>query len=762
MKKLIGNITRLFQTSRQPSSYKKADAIIAQGNILEDQGKPGVALDKYLEAAQIAPDYPRTHLNIGNALLASRKQEEAIVHYRQALRLNNQYAHAHFNMGNALQTLKRNDEAIIAYREALRCNPNLSEAHIAMACATEDTGDLDAAIAQCQEGLNLRPNWAEAYYTLGRLRLSNKEPEAAVKALEQALRFDPTSSRTSLLLADAYQMMGEYLRSLNRTVHTESCYRKALELKPGNVGLHVLLGNLYQAQNKFADAAACFRQALLIEPRLAQGLLYLGNALKDQGETEEAMVCYKSALANKPDYAAARWALAMAQIPAILDPEDDVALLRSRFSRELVELDFWFDARMMESGHKAVGIYPFYLAYQEENNRGLLSSYGALCCRLMQAWRDSQNIKVITHTKGQKIRVAIVSAFIYNHSVWHALLKGWLQHFDSTRFELYLFHIGPVCDAETVWAQSHSTYYERGGNSLLQWVRSILGHQPDVLLYPEIGMDQTTMKLAALRLAPIQLVSWGHPETSGLPTMDYFISAQDFDPPMAQKHYSEQLISLPHLGGYHYPLLAHEADLCFDDFGIDQEAATFLCPGTPYKYSPRHDYVFTEIAKGLGKCQFIFFTHSYEKLSEKLQHRLEAAFSHAGMRFSEHVIFIPWLERPLFYGLMKKADVLLDSIGFSGFNTAMQAIECGLPVVAWDGRYMRGRLASGILRRMGLPELIAKNEEDYIALAIRLARDPKYGESIRRRIETCRPMIFGDITPIKAFEDFLIKVTEKA
>ena len=109
----------------------------------------------------------------------------------------------------------------------------------------------------------------------------------------------------------------------------------------------------------------------------------------------------------------------------------------------------------------------------------------------------------------------------------------------------------------------------------------------------------------------------------------------------------------------------------------------------------------------------------------------------------------------MFYGLMERADVMLDTLGFSGFNNAMQAVQCGLPIVAYEGRFMRGRLASGILRQMGLHELVAANDRDFTNLAIRLCRDVEYRESIRRRIAEGREILFGDDAPIRALEDFL-------
>ena len=132
------------------------------------------------------------------------------------------------------------------------------------------------------------------------------------------------------------------------------------------------------------------------------------------------------------------------------------------------------------------------------------------------------------------------------------------------------------------------------------------------------------------------------------------------------------------------------------------------------------------------------------------------------MFFQSYGLFLPWLKREAFYALMRKADIYLDTIGFSGFNTAMQAIECGLPVVTLDGRFMRGRLASGILKRMGVTELVARSEDEYVDLAVRLASDTSYNLGVRRHIEATRAVLFNDLAPIRALEDFLANVSKRS
>jgi predicted O-linked N-acetylglucosamine transferase (SPINDLY family) len=180
-----------------------------------------------------------------------------------------------------------------------------------------------------------------------------------------------------------------------------------------------------------------------------------------------------------------------------------------------------------------------------------------------------------------------------------------------------------------------------------------------------------------------------------------------------------------------------------------------LCPGTPFKYTPRHDAALVEIARRLGECQLVFFTPANApELMQRLRARLARSFAGAGLDFNAFAAFVPWQSRSAFYGLMSQADVYLDTMGFSGFNTAMQAIECGLPIAAYEGRFLRGRLASGVLRRMGLDELVATDDAAYVEIAVRLATDAAWWGQMRERLTAARAALYGDAEPVRALEKF--------
>ena len=618
---------------------------------------------------------------------------------------------------------------------------------------------LEEALASYDKALALKPDHVAALTNRGNALQQLQRHDEAIDSYRAALALRPDHAASLNNLGNAHYRLGAALKDQGKLEQAVANFRRALSYRPEYAEAHNDLGVALKDQDKLEEAIASYRQALSLRPDLAEVHFNLGVALKAQGKREEAMASYDKALSLQPDFVEARWASAVSRIPIAYGPGDAPSDGRAEFGAALSELDAWFHADRVAEGFRAVGCQqPFHLAYQEENNRELLSRYGALCSRLMDDWLRRQDFGPAPAASSRMARVGIVSGHFYNHSVWHALLEGWMQKLDRSRIELHLFYSGTVHDDMTGAARRGATTFSHGIGGLRQWVEAIRAQALDVLVYPEIGMDAMTTKLASMRLAPVQLATWGHPQTTGLPSIDYFISAQGLEPDDGGEHYTERLIRLPNLGCCYpfAPVIAVEPDL--GALAIDGALPLLICPGAPFKYTPRHDRVLIEIARKLGRCQFVFFEGHLKEQTDLLQRRLQSVFTQAGLSYDNFVVSIPWQPKQAFYGLMQRADAFLDTIGFSGFNTAMQGVEGGLPIVTREGKFMRGRLASGILKRMGLRELVASTDEDYVALAVRLARDPEYRLHMKARIRQSRSVLFNDLAPIRALEDFLLSV----
>jgi hypothetical protein len=312
------------------------------------------------------------------------------------------------------------------------------------------------------------------------------------------------------------------------------------------------------------------------------------------------------------------------------DADTDRDERRQAFARELGVLEAW--AASEPQAFEAVAVHqPFLLAYHEVSNRDVLARYGRLCASLMQGWQRAAGLAAPKRgAAGARIRVGIVSAHFSDHSVWLAFVRGWVQQLDRRRFELHLFHLSAKRDVETDLAISLATEFHDGKGGWENWARFIHASRMDFLLYPEIGMDPTTAKLASLRLAPVQATSWGQPQTSGLPTIDYYLSAEALEPPDAQAHYSEALQLLPGTSCW-LPRVADEGRAVQrSDLGLPAADVLMLCPGTPFKYAAEHDALWVEIARRVPGGKLVFFRSRPEALSNRLERRLRSRFRERG------------------------------------------------------------------------------------------------------------------------------------
>jgi predicted O-linked N-acetylglucosamine transferase (SPINDLY family) len=176
----------------------------------------------------------------------------------------------------------------------------------------------------------------------------------------------------------------------------------------------------------------------------------------------------------------------------------------------------------------------------------------------------------------------------------------------------------------------------------------------------------------------------------------------------------------------------------------------------PWKYSPDFDDALCAIASAVPSAQFLFFKPPVQlAAATQLHARITQRFRTAGIEPTGRIVFGPWLSRPDFLGVVSRAAACLDGFGFSGFNTALQCLQAGTPMVTLPGRFMRGRLASGILTHVGLREFIADDVGEFAAIAATCASREYNVDSQRARIAAAIDKAFDDPTPMLAFDGIL-------
>ena len=302
----------------------------------------------------------------------------------------------------------------------------------------------------------------------------------------------------------------------------------------------------------------------------------------------------------------------------------------------------------------------------------------------------------------------------------------------------------------------------------------------DVLVYCDIGLDPFPYFLAAARLAPVQAAWWGHPSTTGLATVDWFVSHTAAEPFDAENHYTERLWRLAHLNTAefeqqprqrrqpsHYAaapggVAATPASSGFDwlegpehslqplgsatGLGVPLGAPLFFVFGRLFKLHPRFDDAVCTLLRTVPTAFVVLVAERNTVWSAALHARLVERLTSEGEGLAGRVRLTHYWN---FVSSLQGATAVLDSFPYGGCLTVLEALSVGVPVVTLAGSSLRGRLGAAILWQMAdgvaaaghvaeaatLRALVAADEEEYAATASRLATDPPFRERCAAAVE---------------------------
>ena len=738
-----------------------AEAHYNLGLALESLGKSAAAIVCYEKATELAPTIAEAHLNRGNVLRELGRLDEAEKSFRKAIEVRPGYAPAHYNLGNLLHGQDKNEAAIECYRRAIADDPNYFDPRFNLATVLQACQRFDEAIEGFREVLRLRPQMAEAAYKLGVSLAAVHRLEEAGAAFQQAIDLRPNDEH-------AHNNLGQVWQQLGRSTAAEASFRKAIQIRPDFSTAWNNLGVASHSQGQTPTAIEQLRKALEFDKEHVHANVNLGTILKNTGGLTEAAECFQRVLSRNPGNSKVR-ILAATMLPPVYSSVAELTACRRKFCENIASLIA--EGISVDPDNELIP-HIFYLPYQGLNDRDLQRDLARLypvaasppsaAPALSQDGAVSQAGTVSVRHSDQgtdattRIRIAFVSHHFRAHTI-SQLMCGMIAGISREKFSVTVLSIGDHRDelADSIHAQADElVVLPLDGKRARQRVADL---QLDVLFYADIGMDPYSYSLAFHRLAPVQCVTWGHPVTTGIPNVDYFLSSELLEPDHAEEHYTEQLVRLKGLPTcYRRPLPPplHGRG----HYGIPDDCHLYLCPQSLFKFHPDFDIVLKEILSRdpQGRVALV------EGLEPEWNQTLHARFHRAFPESAHRVQFLPRQSRDDFLGLMAVCDVMLDPLHFGGGNTTYEALSLGTPIVTLPSGFMRGRVTAACYRKMGLEDCIAGSEKEYVDLAVRLGTDPEYRRTMQARILAANSALYDDRDALREIEGFLQTAVETA
>ena len=726
-----------------------SDALYLLGLVAHQRGRHGEALALMRDAETLDPDNLKILNNLGSVHLALGEPETAAAHYRRARTLDPQDHDIAVNLGIAEAACGNAETALDAFQSACEIAPEDAEAWYRRGEQEAAMERTEAAVSSYRAAIGRQPRHAPALFGLGNLHMAQGDLGDAALCYESILAFLPKFHPALFNLGSVREQEGA-------TDEAAEYYRRAIRLKPDFADARFRLGALFQSSGDLAVAREHYEKGLKDAPENAEAWFVYGDILNQFGDHESALRAYDRVLQLNPGDLAARWR-ARLSLPIVYRGETDVDAARERYARGLDDWTATIDLTSPEGASAAADVLSqytnFYLPYQGREDRALQEQYGSIVTRTAEAAFPA--LPAMPAVARDRKHIGFVSANIHDGHTIRKLFGPWMKHLDRDAFQISTFYLGDLGPSETVEMRTASDAFHDGWSTPRAMAERIAEAGLDTIIYPDIGMSPRTQLLAGARLAPHQCVAWGHPVTSGLSTIDHFLSSELMEPEAGAEHYSEALVSLPNLSVcYEAPDLS---DAKFPaDFGPRDERPVFLCSQSLYKLLPQFDDIYPQIAERVGDCRFWFIESASTFANDVFRTRLAEAFQARGLDSRNHCQIFRRMDFSAFLGLNLEADVILDSLLWSGGNTSLEAFACDRPVVTLPGPMMRGRHTAAMLQRMELPELIAADLQDYADIAAGLATDSSAHAAMVQRISERKDRLFNDRTPIDALAAFLL------
>lgn len=576
-----------------------------------------------------------------------------------------------------------------------------------------ETGCVDAALELFRELENIKPEDPRVQYELGLICMELHDNQAALSHFDKLVSLEPDFLEGRMLLGMMHGELGQHDEAIGYL-------REVLAVFPDLANVHHRVGMLLADKRCYEEAYQAYQDALRIEPDHPGFLCNLGVLLTTTGHISEARKTLLQALERDPysvniinnlgricGVGQAEVSLSWYQRGLAIDPEN-----YSLTSNYLYQLNY------------VAGLDADFIAQKYKE-------YAPRCYYPRSAWqRPARNRK-----PGEPLRIGYLSADLYAHSVAF-FLEPILQCHDHSRFEIYCYSNRTVEDETTKRLRGLSTAWRVVYGLADEQVAALISADGiDILVDLSGHTAGNRLGVLVYRPAPIQ-ASWiGHPNTTGLPQVDYYLTDPLCDPPgMTEQLFSEKLLRLPRIFSCYLPPMTFPViappPVCTCGY------ITFGCFNSIAKINEPLISWWAAILKKVPQSRLLIKGPNLD--DQEISQQLLDLFAQHGIDSDRIALFGFAATRDEHLALYSRVDIALDTYPYNGTTTTCESLWMGVPVVTLAGKTHVSRVGLSFLDAIGCDEFVADNPEEYITKAALLANDQKRLVELR---ETLRLMM---------------------
>lgn len=664
------------------------------------------------DSAQLFQNLLATQPNDAEALhwlgIIAKQQgdsQQAITLIRQALAFKADYAEAYYNLGFILQETGDVSEAMSCFKKTISYKPDFAEAYCSLGMVLKSQGLYQEAINRFRQAITFKLNLADAHNNLGNTLRLVGELDEAVAAFNNALAIKPNA-------ADVLNNLGVTLQQQSKFKLAIEKLQRSIELKPDSAEVYCNLGSCYQSMSLYDKAIEIFEHAVKLRPDMAHAHNYLGMAYGKKGKLVDALNCFNQTILLDPNMIEAHYNIHDVQLNCCIwdNYPQHVALMHESITQKMKRFSpFLFLA----------------ISQSPADEKNCAQTY---CNELFPpADFPIWNGEKYAH---DKIRVAYISADFHNHATAF-LMAGLFEKHDRNRFEITAISLGPDSNGDMrqrlLPAFDHFVDVKNLNDKQIALI--LRQREIDIAVDLKGYTHESRPNIFAQRPAPIQVSYLGYPGTLGASYIDYIVADETVIHADEEPYYLEKVVYMPDT----YQVNDDKRAIAGEKptktaAGLPERGFVFCCFNNNYKLTPAVFDVWMRLLQQVpDSVLWLLQSNPYTAVNLRKEAEKRGIAAH-------RLVFAPIIKLELHLARAGLADLFLDTQPYNAHTTASDALWAGVPVLTCTGNTFASRVAASLLTAIDLPELITDNLLDYEQLALKLATQPEFIQTIRQKL----------------------------